>query len=326
MLKPLKPVVVAGFSIFVTASVLAQDYIDVEAEREAARRAKQFSEATEQQAQPTSVDASASEAPVASEPYSVPGIRPYSGQTTVAPVQSTGRFSAAASDAGGAMNVGSLVIQLQQLQEEVRRLNGIVEEQSEDIQRLKEQSLERYVDIDRRLADLGSSDRSDINSSAPSRQDELSFGGVAGGPAQATRDTKAGPVSSVPEQAGEKAAYQGAYDLVKARDFPAAVEAFRDFLGGYPFGHYAPNAHYWLGELYLVIDPPDPELARQSFKMLLDQYPENPKVPDALYKLGRVHFLKGNLERSMDYLNRVIQGYEGHPAAQLAQDFIDQNF
>jgi tol-pal system protein YbgF len=106
------------------------------------------------------------------------------------------------------------------------------------------------------------------------------------------------------------------------------VNSFRAFLEQYPFGRFAPNAHYWLGELYLVAEPPDPELARQSFKLLLDQYPEDPKVPDALYKLGRVHFIKGNRDRSREYLDRVIAQYgdENHPAAQLARDFIDENF
>ena len=79
-----------------------------------------------------------------------------------------------------------------------------------------------------------------------------------------------------------------------------------------------------MGELYLVVEPVDPEAARQNFQVLLDQYP-NDKVPDALHKLGRVHALKGNEERSREYLDRVIAEYgaDGHPAAQLAQDFID---
>ena len=124
---------------------------------------------------------------------------------------------------------------------------------------------------------------------------------------------------------GEQEAYQAAYGLVRERQFSEALTAFSEFLNAYPFGRFAPNAHYWLGELYLVVEPVDPEAARQNFQVLLDQYPNDRKVPDALYKLGRVHALKGNAERSRSYLDRVIAEYgaEGHPAAQLAQDFID---
>ena len=126
-------------------------------------------------------------------------------------------------------------------------------------------------------------------------------------------------------QPGEREAYQSAYGLVRERRFEAAVDAFNAFLASYPFGRFAPNAHYWLGELYLVIEPVDPEAARQNFQLLLDQYPNDRKVPDALYKLGRVHALKGNTDRSKEYLNKVIADYgeEQHPAAQLAKDFLD---
>jgi TolA-binding protein len=81
-----------------------------------------------------------------------------------------------------------------------------------------------------------------------------------------------------------------------------------------------------LGELYLVLDPPDPELARQNFKLLLDQYPADPKVPDTLYKLGRVQFIKGNRQRSKEYLDEVIREYPSHAAAQLARQFLLENF
>ena len=292
--KLVKPVIAAGFLLFTfSLSSWAQTYIDVEAER----------------ASNGMLGGESAPAPVANSPatsgYSGGAIRPYSGQTTLAaPVNAQPRAVSPATD------TGSMVVQVQQLQEDVRRLNGVVEELLEEIQRLKEQSLERYVDLDRRLASG--------NVVAPSN--------VA--VTDATVSPSAGPVPSpqVAEQPGEQAAYQYAYGLVKAREFAQAVTAFGDFLGEYPFGRYAPNAHYWLGELYLVLDPPDPEMARQNFKLLLDQYPSNPKVPDALYKLGRVQHLKGNRERAKAYLDRVIKEYPDHPAARLAQDFLAQNF
>ena len=131
---------------------------------------------------------------------------------------------------------------------------------------------------------------------------------------------------AVDAQEGEEAAYRAAYELVREREFDDAVAAFTAFLADFPFGRYAPNAHYWLGELYLVLDPPDPELARQNFKLLLDQYPADPKVPDALYKLGRVQFIKGNRQRSKEYLDEVIREYPSHAAAQLARQFLLENF
>ena len=210
----------------------------------------------------------------------------------------------------------SLALRVQQLEEEIRRLNGLVEEQASLLMRLQDQSLERYVEMDRRLAAIGTADPSafiegDEETDSPAPDDTVVSVDV--------------PAAVAEVQPGEREGYQAAYGLVRERQFEAAVDAFNTFLASYPFGRFAPNAHYWLGELYLVIEPVDPESARQNFQLLLDQYPNDRKVPDALYKLGRVHALKGNLDRSKEYLNQVIADYGGeqHPAAQLAKDFLD---
>ena len=264
----------------------AQNYIDVEAER----RAAQGSTATSSGAVSYGVGSSPS----------------------AAVTQSLPPPAAPASD-----NIGGLFNQVQQLQQEVMRLNGIVEQQAYELRQLKEQSLERYMDIDRRLAS--------------------GAGGAAAGGAAVAGSGGSGPVAvdptpaagsgarQVAEQPGEGDAYRAAYALVRGQEFDQAVQAFSTFLQNFPGGRYAPNAHYWLGELYLVIDPADPEAARQSFMLLLNEYPENSKVPDALYKLGRVHFIKGNSVRSREYLDRVIREYPDSSAARLAGDFIDQN-
>ncbi len=209
----------------------------------------------------------------------------------------------------------SLALRVQQLEEEIRRLNGLVEEQASLLTRLQDQSLERYVEVDRRLATIASGEGINATDDPISSADTVAVGESNAAPEEPLK---------VP-QMGEQEAYQAAYGLVRERQFSDALTAFAAFLGEYPFGRFAPNAHYWLGELYLVVEPVDPESARQNFQVLLDQYPNDRKVPDALYKLGRVHALKGNQERSREYLQRVISEYgaDGHPAAQLAKDFLD---
>jgi tol-pal system protein YbgF len=293
---PMKPALCAGFLLLgaIVVPVVAQDYVDVEAERRAA---------AENLSVPASADADAAA-------YS--GIRPYSGSTTVA-----------APPAGAAVTTvigndsGSLVLRVQQLEADVRRLNGLLEEANQALTRLEAQSLQRYVDLDRRIAAGVAADgivegSSDDSTAATSPN-------IGAG-------EDAGPAGNADPQVGEEAAYRAAYELVREKSFDEAVTAFLAFLDDFPFGRYAPNAHYWLGELYLVLDPPDPELARQSFKLLLDQYPADPKVPDALYKLGRVQFIKGNRQRSQEYLDEVIREYPSHAAAQLARQFLLDNF
>ena len=292
---PIKPALCAGFLLLGTslqvAPVFAQDYVGVEAERRAAAAQSALEETS----------------PV-TPATSYTGIQPYSGSTTVArpPVETT-----AAPITG--TDSGSLMLRVQQLEADVRRLNGLLEEATQALRLLEAQSLERYVDLDRRLA-----------SGAAVENDEVA-GSTDVAPISAPSDTP-GAGRAVDAQEGEEAAYRAAYELVREREFDDAVAAFTAFLADFPFGRYAPNAHYWLGELYLVLDPPDPELARQNFKLLLDQYPADPKVPDALYKLGRVQFIKGNRQRSKEYLDEVIREYPSHAAAQLARQFLLENF
>ena len=196
------------------------------------------------------------------------------------------------------------------------RLNGKVEEQAHELRKLKEQNLQRYVDLDRRLSSAGSA------------------AAVTAGPTAASSggaNTVVAPVaatSTAAEEPGEGEAYRAAYALVRGQQFDNAVGAFRQFLQDYPEGKYAPNAHYWLGELYLVVDPPDLESSRQSFVLLLDQYPDNSKAPDAMFKLGKVYYLKGNRDKAREYMERVIRdfGSSDSSAVKLAQDFLAENY
>ena len=297
---PIKPASFAGFlligAVSNVAPVGAPDYLDVQAARRAAAPQSPLTQAPPEEVSEVAPGTS----------YT--GIQPYSGSTTVAqpPVETT-----TAPITG--TDSGSLMLRVQQLETDVRRLNGLLEEATQALRLLEAQSLERYVDLDRRLASGGVAA---INEGADSTV-------VAPNPTPSENPVLGRGVDA---QEGEEAAYRAAYELVREREFNDAVVAFMAFLADFPFGRYAPNAHYWLGELYLVLDPPDPELARQSFKLLLDQYPADPKVPDALYKLGRVQFIKGNRQRSKEYLDEVIREYPSHAAAQLARQFLLENF
>lgn len=207
------------------------------------------------------------------------------------------------------------------------RMNGKLEEQAYELNTLKEQSLQRYVDLDKRI---GASGAAPPPASGPATQTTNPALGSGAINAAAPLSAPVATTTKTPgtEQPGEADSYRAAYALVQGRQFEQAVPAFQQFLQRYPDGVYAANAHYWLGELYLVKVPPDLEASRQSFALLLSQYPDNSKAPDALYKLGKVQFLKGNREKAREYLDLVITQYEGtnNAVVKLARDFIAQNY
>ncbi|UVE16586.1 tol-pal system protein YbgF [Pseudomonas sp. LS44] len=202
---------------------------------------------------------------------------------------------------------GELFMQMQQMQEEVARLRGMVEEQQNEIQRLKQESLERYQDLDGRLS--GGAAAASQNSSAA---------GAVNANSAPTAPASQAPASSEPgDPAKEKLYYDAAFDLIKAKDFEKASQAFAAFLRKYPNSQYAGNAQYWLGEVNLAKG--DLQAAGQSFAKVSQNYPQHAKVPDSLYKLADVEQRLGHADKAKGILQQVVAQYPGSSAAQLAQ-------
>lgn len=218
---------------------------------------------------------------------------------------------------------GELFYQLQLLQDEVMKLRGIVEEQGEQLRQLKQQRLDDYISLDRRISSMG-------GGSVPPTQDASGAAAPGSGTSAAPIDASAAPVPPAAPRAAasaqEEQAYRDAYALIQARKFPEARTAFNAFVGQYPGGNYAGNAHYWLGELYLLEG--DSERAKKHFETLLAQFGDNRRVPDAMFKLGRIYHQSGDAARARDMLDRVINEYAGadSTAPQQAREYLQQNF
>ena len=240
---------------------------------------------------------------------------------------SSNSASATAAPAGGSPT-GALYIQLQSLQQEVMELRGIVEEQRHQLDTLKQQSLDRYSDLDKRLSQGGG---------APVAATAQPDTGVAPVDASATNSPTpaAVPIATAPVPVGgmqtakpeEYEAYQKAYAKLKGQDFPGAIKAFNSFIETYPSSTLAGNAYYWLGKAYLQ-PPQDLNRAQQAFTKVVGDSPQHTKAPDALYELGKIAFLKGDKPKAKTLLQQVIDNYgtSGSTAPQLAKQFLDQNF
>ena len=242
-----------------------------------------------------------------------PAERPSQPATTQAP-----RQAEPDNDTGGGL--GSLYYELQVLQDEVRRLNGVVEEQNHRIEKLSREHRERYIELDQRLLEL-----------RQGRSVEPAAGPVATDDPSATPAVAAqGGVDASP--ATEREAYNAAITIVsEARPLPAperrpsyeqALAMFQDMIKSYPNGEFTPNAYYWIGEVQLALE--EVELARQAFAQVVLLYHDHAKVPDALYKLGEVYHRLGETQRSRDYLDRVIRQHPATTAAGLARAYLSE--
>ena len=206
---------------------------------------------------------------------------------------------------------GELFNQLQQMQEQIARQQGVIEVLQNDIARMKQENLERYQDLDRRIGTGGAP--------AAAAPDNSSAGGdVNAAGAAAAPATQAPAASSEPgDPAKEKLYYDAAFDLIKAKDFDKASQAFSAFLRKYPNSQYAGNAQYWLGEVNLAKG--DLQGAGQAFAKVSQLYPKHAKVPDSLYKLADVERRLGHTDKVKGILQQVVSQYPGTSAAQLAQ-------
>lgn len=201
---------------------------------------------------------------------------------------------------------GGAQYQMQMLQEEVRTLRGMVEELSHEIRQLKSRQLDDYMDLDRRLSAIAAGDSS--VTPTPSRADSPS----ANSPA----------AESVNSGTDEAKHYSNAYDQLKAGKTEDAIALFKKHLTDYPDGKLVANAHYWLGEIYLLQN--DLDAARQAFSAVVEQYPANRKASDAAFKLGQVYFLMGDKVKAKSLLEASAAGNDN--AATLAKRYLDQHF
>jgi tol-pal system protein YbgF len=207
---------------------------------------------------------------------------------------------------------GQLFLQLQQMQEDIVRLRGQVEVQQNDIQRMKQEALERYQDLDSRIS------ASNAPAAAAATSNSSAGGGANAAGSSASADQAAPAASSEPgDPAKEKLYYDAAFDLIKAKDFDKASQAFAAFLRKYPNSQYSGNAQYWLGEVNLAKG--DLQGAGQAFAKVSQLYPKHNKVPDSLYKLADVERRLGHTDRVKGILQQVVSQYPGTSAAQLAQ-------
>ena len=209
--------------------------------------------------------------------------------------------------------VEMLYYQLQVLEDDVRRLQGIVEEQNYRIDRLIREQRERYLELDQRLVALRPGASAVVD---PATTGES---GVAAKPA--------------PDSTGSQGdAYNRAFAVVSAAralapservaEYERALTMFDALISDNPAGEFTPNAYYWIGELYLAMD--DLEQARQAFVQVANLYGDHVKVPDALYKLGVTYHRLGDNARALEYLDRVVKDYPDHTAAGLARSYATE--
>ena len=245
--------------------------------------------------------------------------------------------------------------QSQMMQNEVRELRGLVEQLSYELQRVKQRQMDDYLDLDRRLSAVLSGATPEEFTADADGDLQLNIDGQSAVVAGSSVINGDGMEGQVPNQALEGQAVDGlalngrslngvpqtptitpainteeiaqnyaqaSNLLLKERDINAAAQAFKQHVIDYPASPYTANAHYWLGEIYLLQG--QDEMARQAFTLVVEQHPKHSKAMDATFKLGKIYHQLGEIDRARELLEKASRGTGG--AASKAQSYLKTNF
>ncbi|WJG11308.1 tol-pal system protein YbgF [Aliiglaciecola sp. LCG003] len=193
--------------------------------------------------------------------------------------------------------------QLDEMQSDVSEMRGTLELHNHQLEKILERQRELYLEIDRRVAAISAQ-----TASLPVSGQSVSSASV---------DSVASSQVPSATNMSESEAYDRAVNLIlRDKEYDQAIPLFQSFIQLYPNSSYAPNAHYWLGQL--LFNKQDWVGAGEQFQILLSGYPDSTKRGDALFKLGVVAQKRDNLARAKQLFQQVLDEYPNSSASKLA--------
>ena len=191
--------------------------------------------------------------------------------------------------------------QLDDMQTQVNELRGVTELHTHQLSQVLERQRELYQELDRRVSEA----------LKPTVQVPAAI--------TANASTASQNYSS---DLTENEAYDKALNLVlKDKRYEEAIPAFRHFNQTYPQSSYAPNAHYWLGQL--LFNKGEIAAAEQEFSIVVDKFKDTSKRPDALLKLAMVAQQQNNTVKAVNLYRQLLSEYPDSTSAQLAKPRLE---
>lgn len=191
--------------------------------------------------------------------------------------------------------------QLDELQTQVNELRGVTELHTHQLSQVLERQRELYQELDRRVNEalkptVQAPNTVAIDSTAVSK--------------------------TYSDNLTENEAYDKALNLVlKDKRYEEAIPEFHKFNQTYPQSTYAPNSHYWLGQL--LFNKGNLNEAEQEFTIVVEQFKDSSKRPDALLKLAMVAQQKNDKNKAVKLYSLLLSEYPNSTSAQLAKPRLE---
>ncbi len=194
---------------------------------------------------------------------------------------------------GDPTSEASLSLRLGDIEEQMRALNGRIEETSFQIRQLTEKFTRFSEDVEFRFQDLKTSRQPrsaqrkrqktnpDLTSKSLGTISSSSLGVISGSSTGAKSARLAQARASTGSPRGD---YNRAFNLIKQRKYAEAEAEFKAFISRYPKSALSGNAQYWLGETYFARK--QDKKAADAFLRGYTRFRTSAKAPDSLLKLG----------------------------------------
>lgn len=228
-----------------------------------------------------------------------------------------GQPPASATTAGGGQAVspevaGRMQAQITQMQEQMRDLNGRIEEVQHRIRVLEDRMNRMSEDLEVRLlaiedalakgAGAAPAPTAEAPGEAPGEEATREGGDVEVAAAPAAASTEL-PEGTPREQ------YDFAYNLLKNHQWAEGRSALQAFLDKHPDDELADNAAYWIGETYYINK--QYKEAAKSFLEGYRKYPKADKAPDNLLKLAKSLAALNQVDNACTTYAKLLEDYPG---------------
>lgn len=225
-------------------------------------------------------------------------------------------------ETGGSVGEAKLSVRLSELEEAVRRVNGRVEENEYQTERLRKELKSLSEDVGLRLQTLEQTmPMEGMGAASPSPPSAAnSTGSIVPPSGNRSMEQVVEEVSSAPSPAAAPPSpvmkfkspqehYSRAFTLINRAQYGEAEQVLRSFVQQYPKDPLVGNAYYWLGETYYVRD--NFLSAADAFRQGFEFMPMGAKAPDNLLKLGMSLGKLGKKDQSCVVLKQLQAKYSG---------------
>lgn len=222
----------------------------------------------------------------------------------------------------------SLLSRVDQLQNEIQRLNGENESLNHKLETMKKRQRDLYLDLDQRLQARPQITATPVTQvenvaqieTAPETTSQQDVAQEEQAPVEAAVVSQ--PAAAPVAVENGEAAYQAALQTLRGGQYEQAITALSAFPEQYPQSSFLPNAYYWQGEANYVLRHFDRAII--DFQTVIERFPSSSKVADATLKLGFSEYEMGKTEAAVATLNKVVEQYPNTSAARLAKVRLDR--